>query len=41
HARIPNSELHIIKNTGHLAMVERPSEVNNYLVDFLKREYPS
>jgi pimeloyl-ACP methyl ester carboxylesterase len=41
HARIPNSELHIIRNTGHLAMVERPSEVNNYLVNFLKREYPS
>ena len=41
HARIPHSELHIIRNTGHLAMVERPTEVNKYLVDFLKREYPS
>ena len=40
HARIPHSELHIIRNTGHLAMVERPSEVNKYLVDFLKRAYP-
>lgn len=41
HARIPHSELHVIRNTGHLAMVERPTEVNKYLVDFLKREYPS
>ena len=39
HAHIPHSELHIIRNTGHLAMVERPTEVNKYLLDFLKRAY--
>ncbi|MHA1651449.1 MAG: alpha/beta fold hydrolase [Candidatus Helarchaeota archaeon] len=40
HARIPNSELHIIRNTGHLSMVERSEEVNKYLIEFLKREFP-
>ncbi|MHA1265264.1 MAG: alpha/beta fold hydrolase [Candidatus Helarchaeota archaeon] len=40
HKRIPNSELHIIKNTGHLSMVERSNEVNKYLIEFLKRKFP-
>lgn len=40
HNRIPNSELHIIRNTGHLSMVERSREVNKHLIQFLKREYP-
>ena len=41
HARIPNSELHIIRNTGHLSMVERSAKVNKFLLDFLQREYPA
>ena len=41
HAKIPKSELHIIKNTGHLSMVERSQKVNKYLIDFLQREYPA
>ncbi|NVM55690.1 MAG: alpha/beta hydrolase, partial [Candidatus Helarchaeota archaeon] len=41
HNYIPNSELHIIRNTGHLSMVERSKEVNKYLLNFLKREYPA
>ncbi|MHA1359407.1 MAG: alpha/beta fold hydrolase [Candidatus Helarchaeota archaeon] len=40
HNKIPNSELHIIKNTGHLSMVERSDLVNKYLIQFLSREYP-
>jgi pimeloyl-ACP methyl ester carboxylesterase len=41
HKKIPNSELHIIRNTGHLSMVERSDLVNKHLIRFLKREYPS
>ncbi len=41
HEKIPNSELHIIPNTGHLSMVERSKEVNKYLIDFLSREFPT
>jgi len=41
HKYIPDSELHIIRNTGHLSMVERSKKVNEYLVNFLKRKYPA
>ncbi|NVM27271.1 MAG: alpha/beta hydrolase [Candidatus Helarchaeota archaeon] len=40
HRHIPKSELHIIRNTGHLSMVERSKLVNKYIINFLKREYP-
>jgi pimeloyl-ACP methyl ester carboxylesterase len=40
HAQLPNSELHVIRNTGHLSMVEKSKEVNQILLKFLKREYP-
>ena len=41
HKYIPDSELHIIRNTGHLSMVERSKKVNEYLVNFLHRKYPA
>lgn len=32
---IPNAQLHLISNAGHLASLENPSEVNDRLRDFL------
>ena len=40
HEIIPNSELHIIQNAGHLAMIEQKDEVNEILVNFVKNYYP-
>ncbi|MHA1268560.1 MAG: alpha/beta fold hydrolase [Candidatus Helarchaeota archaeon] len=37
HKYIPNSEFHIIKNTGHLSKVERSEEVNELILNFIKR----
>ncbi|SIK28703.1 Putative hydrolase, alpha/beta fold [Mycobacteroides abscessus subsp. abscessus] len=34
---IPGAELVIMENTGHLAALERPEEVNALIDDFLKR----
>jgi pimeloyl-ACP methyl ester carboxylesterase len=32
---IPNAQLHLISNAGHLASLENPTEVNDRLRDFL------
>ena len=37
HKYIPNSELHIIKKTGHLSKVEKSEEVNKLILNFIKR----
>ncbi|NHI91112.1 MAG: alpha/beta hydrolase [Candidatus Lokiarchaeota archaeon] len=39
HELIHNSELHVIQNAGHLAMIEKKDEVNNILVNFVKKNY--
>ncbi|MHA1145096.1 MAG: alpha/beta fold hydrolase [Candidatus Helarchaeota archaeon] len=39
HELIHDSELHVIKNAGHLAMIEQKEEFNSILLDFLKRHY--
>jgi len=36
HHQIPNSQLIIIKEAGHLLPLELPHEVNNYIAEFLK-----
>jgi pimeloyl-ACP methyl ester carboxylesterase len=36
-AGLPNAELHIIANAGHLANLEQPEAFNRVLLDFLKR----
>jgi len=36
-AGLPNAELHIIANAGHLANLEQPEAFNACLLDFLKR----
>ena len=41
HEIIPDSELHTIQNAGHLAMIEQKEEVNEILLNFIKRKYPS
>jgi len=33
--RIPNSELHIISNAGHMSNLENPEEFNTHLLNFL------
>lgn len=33
-ANIPNAELHIIENAGHMAMLERPGELNRVIRGF-------
>lgn len=35
-AKIPNAELHVIKDAGHVINMENPQEFNKYLVDFLE-----
>jgi 3-oxoadipate enol-lactonase len=37
HARIPNSELRIIPNAGHLSNLENPQHFNRHLLEFLAR----
>ncbi|MHA1893464.1 MAG: alpha/beta fold hydrolase [Candidatus Helarchaeota archaeon] len=37
HSLIPNSELHLIKNTGHLILVTHDNEINPIIVNFLKK----
>ncbi|MFX1299129.1 MAG: alpha/beta fold hydrolase [Promethearchaeota archaeon] len=37
HDRIEKSKMHIIKDTGHLVMLEKSEEVNRYIKDFLHR----
>lgn len=37
HSRIKNSQLHIIKGTGHAALFEKPKEVISILMDFLNK----
>ena len=37
HELLPNSELHMIKQCGHVAMVERPEIFNNLVAPFLAR----
>lgn len=38
HQAIPNSSLIIIKGAGHLLPLERPYEVNRYILEFLRRK---
>jgi len=40
HKMIPNSELHMIQNAGHLAMIEQKEEVNEILLKFIRKSYP-
>jgi len=35
--RIPDCELHVVEDAGHLAMLERPEEFDDALTDFLRR----
>ena len=37
---IPNSELFIVKNAGHMAMIEQASQVNKKIISFLRKNYP-
>jgi len=37
HNRIPNSEFHIIENSGHMAAIEKCEEVNKIIHEFLKK----
>ncbi|MBD3230219.1 MAG: alpha/beta fold hydrolase [Candidatus Lokiarchaeota archaeon] len=37
HKYIPNSEFHLIKGTGHLSKIEKSNEVNEIILDFIKR----
>ncbi len=37
HAEIPDSELVVIEDAGHGAIIEKPAEVNAAITDFLKR----
>ena len=39
HELIPNSELHVIQNAGHLAMIEQKEEVNEILINFISKNY--
>jgi pimeloyl-ACP methyl ester carboxylesterase len=36
HARIRNSKIRIVKAAGHMVMVEKPDEVNEHIVSFLR-----
>jgi pimeloyl-ACP methyl ester carboxylesterase len=36
--RIPNSELHLIDDTGHMVQLERPASFNRVLEDFVSRK---
>lgn len=38
HQILPNADLKIIPNTGHLAPIEKPEEVNEAILEFLKDE---
>jgi 3-oxoadipate enol-lactonase len=35
HAKIPNSEIHVIPNAAHLSNIENPEEFNRHLLNFL------
>jgi pimeloyl-ACP methyl ester carboxylesterase len=35
HDAIPNSELHLLKDCGHFAMEDKPTEISQHLIDFL------
>ena len=37
-ARLPNAELAVIRDSRHASIVEKPSEVNQALMDFLRRQ---
>ncbi|NHI94519.1 MAG: alpha/beta hydrolase [Candidatus Lokiarchaeota archaeon] len=37
HEKIPNSEFHIIKNSGHMVAIEKCEEVNEIIFQFLKK----
>jgi len=39
HDELPNSELHLIDNAGHMVMLERPDAVAGLMQDFLARRY--
>lgn len=41
HELLPNSELHIFDNCGHVAMMEHPEEFNRLLSQFLQRVSPA
>ncbi|MEW6061052.1 MAG: alpha/beta fold hydrolase [Bacteroidota bacterium] len=37
HEKIPNSELHIIPNAGHISNMENPEEFNKHLIEFVTK----
>lgn len=37
HKYIPNSEFHLIRGTGHLSKIEKSNQVNQLILDFIKR----
>lgn len=37
--KIKKSELHIIKNAGHMVMIEQPKEVNTAIENFIKKYF--
>ena len=37
HKHIPNSEFHLIKRTGHLSKIEKSDEVNELILNFIKK----
>lgn len=39
HKKIPISKLHIIKNAGHMVMLERPKEVNQAIESFCRNYF--
>jgi pimeloyl-ACP methyl ester carboxylesterase len=39
HELLPDSELHLIEDAGHMVMLERPDAVADLIQDFLERRY--
>ncbi|KKN37677.1 hypothetical protein LCGC14_0761190, partial [marine sediment metagenome] len=37
HKKLKNSELVLIENAGHMAMLEKPAEVNNSIENFITK----
>lgn len=37
HQNIPRSEMHVIPNASHMAPLEKPDQINGYVVEFLRR----
>ncbi|KKL49743.1 hypothetical protein LCGC14_2312470, partial [marine sediment metagenome] len=37
HKKIPNSKLIVIERAGHYSPVEKAPEINDHIIDFLKK----